>query len=159
MKILKMCKIKHPYGNGYSYNCVFDNIPPVTYVEENGSYLGTACDENGRTVLFKKQGTTGFGGAYGGEGIDITMKDGTKKHLSDRYFSIYGLELPDNLICIGASTVERLQKCFVFSCQYIDKEIFFEMIQEYQKNDVMFDDYDEIERWVDSQKEEIEYDK
>ena len=144
MKILKMY-VQRIYGNTHYY-CVFDEIPKITYEKIGVNYIGSAIDEKG-DIIFSDFLKMGRSGAFAGREFSLIMKDGSVEKIKNYWWSDGPYSEHGQFISVGGGTIEELQKCYVYSGYYINKQTFEKMLNEYYSREREYE-YREIEKWV-----------
>lgn len=149
MKIIKL--IKQPNNH---YFAVFDEIPALTYEKIGSNYVGSAIDVNGNIILsdFLEYDNSPYTHAFAGHEISLRMKDGSITKIKNHWYDCGSYKEHGNFIEIGASTVSKLQECYVYSSYNIGSEAFENMVADYLKRDVLYEYY-EVEKWCNLQYE------
>lgn len=145
MKILKMY-VNRNYRNA-QYYCVFDETPEITYEQIGEDYIGSATDKDGNIVFSSYLRKKGDRGAFGGRELSLTMKDGSVHKIKDYWWDEGYYRGHGEFACIGAGTLEELQKRYVYCTYSINKETFQKMLDDYYSREKEYKYY-EIEEWA-----------
>lgn len=145
MKILKMY-VARRYENIHYY-CVFDEIPQITYEKVGIDYIGSACDENGNVIFSNYLGWKSYDNAFAGRELTLNMKDGSIQKIKNNWFDCGCYKEHGEFIDIGGGTLEKLQKCYVYSGYNINKDTFQKMLDDYYSREKEYEYY-EIEKWI-----------
>lgn len=145
MKILKL--VQTSYGHSY---IVFDKVEEITYEKIGLDYVGSLLDDRGNIVqshFLKKQH---YGDAFGGREIKLKMKDNSEVSIKDYWFDCGSYPNHGDFVNIGAGTIEKLKKCYVYYGMNINKYLFESMVNEYLERDALYD-YKEVGEWIKTQ--------
>jgi hypothetical protein len=140
MKIIKLVKQNN------HYSAIFDIIPKITYEKIGSDYIGSSVDSDGTIIASDFLGYDSWGKAFGGREIVLTMKDGSIQKIKDYWYDWGWYKKHGEFISIGAGTLEKLQRCFVYFSYNINKDKFDEMVEEYLSRDKLYS-YKEVEDW------------
>ena len=140
MKIIKLV------NNHNHYYVIFDIIPEITYEKIGSDYIGSSVDSDGTIIASNFLGYEIFGDAFAGRELKLQMKDGSTQIIKDHWFNQGWYKKHGEFIGIGAGTLERLQRCFVYFSYNINKEKFNTMVEEYLSRDKLYS-YQEVEDW------------
>lgn len=140
MKIIKLVK------NQNHYHVMFDAIPEITYEKVGSDYVGSSVDLDGNIIASHFLGYESWGNAFGGREIELPMKDGSIQTIKDYWFDCGSYKKHGEFIGIGAGTLDKLQRCFVYFSFNINKETFNEMVEEYLSREKLYS-YKEVEEW------------
>lgn len=143
MKIIKLIYSE----KGKHYYAMFDEVPELVYEEYGHSYIGSAVDDDGNIIASEYLRWERWPGAFAGRELTLTMKDGSKQKIKDHWYDAGSFKGHGEFIGIGAGTLKKLQRCFVFFSYNINKETFHKMIEEYLTRDRLYE-YHEVEEWA-----------
>ena len=144
MKIIKLAC--NNYGG---YYVIFDEIPKMTYEEYGLDYIGSAKDKRGNIIFSRYLKYESWAGAhaFGGRALELPMKDGSIRAIKNNWYDSGYASNHGKFIDIGAGTLEKLQKCFVFCAYNINENTFNLMLDEYYRYDRAYG-YKELEKWT-----------
>lgn len=143
MKIIKLVYSE----KGKHYYAMFDEVPELRYEKIGNSYVGSAVDGNGNIIASEYLKYDRWPGAFVGRELNLTMKDGSEQKIKDYWYDAGPFKGHGEFIGIGAGTLKKLQRCFVFFSYNINKETFSKMVDDYLTRDRLYE-YRELEEWA-----------
>lgn len=141
MKILKLFRNSHNH-----YYVVFDEVPEMTYEKIGSDYVGSVIDDNENIIFSSYLKHDSWGKAFAGRELSLKMKDNTYKTIKDYWYDYGSYKEHGEFIDIGASTLERLQECYVYCGYNINRDTFQMMLDDYYSREKEYEYY-EIEKW------------
>lgn len=118
IKIIDVIEHKSKYTTQIFY--VLDRMPEIKYERRRSWLIG----EDSRFFNFYgyEKPWGGFK-AFGGSKFDIPMKDGSIIKADGQWWDVVPLDYKNLVVSVAVSTIERLNKCNVFTGLYANPEI------------------------------------
>lgn len=132
----------------WHYYMIVDEIPEVTYEEDNyRNVIGKAIDNAGNIIFSHYLKKKRYAGAFGGREIHLKMNDGSVNTYKDYWWDSGSYPNHGQFIDIGIATIDGFNDINVFNSRNINVNTLEILINDYLKHD-RFYTHQEIKEWV-----------
>ncbi len=124
IKIIDVIRKSDPYVRHDHYYVVVDRMPSYVYSRGEQQRVSPYRTKQKLTAHDSgfydfKQDCPGTTGAFAGRTFSIAIDDGTTLECHGQVWDSFDPECPEPIKQVGVSTIEALERCYVFSSSYI----------------------------------------